>query len=79
MTPSLRWSRNVQVVAEVGDIEISPQALNREYMFEISRMEQLFGQRLDREKARAFGLLEDAGKPLPLIEKVVYSLEKDER
>ncbi len=54
----IRGRANVQIVAEVGDVEISPQALNREYMFEISRMEQLFGQRLDREQARAFGLLE---------------------
>ena len=54
----IRGRANVQVVAEVGDVEITPQALNREYMFEISRMEQLFGQTLDREKARAFGLLE---------------------
>ncbi len=54
----IRGRANVQVVAEVGDVEITPQDLNREYMFEISRMEQLFGQRLDREQARAFGLLE---------------------
>ncbi|MCG8511214.1 MAG: peptidyl-prolyl cis-trans isomerase [Rhodospirillales bacterium] len=47
-------------VAEVGDVEISPEHLNREYVSQINRLEQMFGTRLDREQARAMGLLQAA-------------------
>lgn len=47
-----------RTVADVGGVEISPDQLNREYLREINRMEQLFGTRLDRDQARALGLVE---------------------
>lgn len=47
---------NLKVVAEVGDVEISPAQVNREYLREIGRLERLFGTRLDRDQARSLGL-----------------------
>lgn len=47
---------NIKVVAEVGDVDISPAEVNREYLREVGRMERLFGTRLDRDQALALGL-----------------------
>lgn len=51
---------NYTAVAEVGDIEISPEALNQEYRGQINRLERVFGTRFDPEQARAMGLLQTA-------------------
>jgi peptidyl-prolyl cis-trans isomerase D len=54
----IRGSANVTFVAEVGEVEISPESLNQEYVSQINRLERLFGTRLDRQQARAMGLLQ---------------------
>ena len=54
----IRGRATAQYVAEIGDVEITPQDLSNAYLREITRMEALFRTRIDREQARAMGLLE---------------------
>ena len=50
--------RNSTVVAEVGDVEVTPQELDRIYQGEIQRARQIFGPTFDQNMARSMGLLE---------------------
>lgn len=47
-----------RVVAEVGDVDISPAQFNREYVREVGRLERAYGTRLEPDQARALGLPE---------------------
>ncbi|MFA6022218.1 MAG: SurA N-terminal domain-containing protein, partial [Rhodospirillales bacterium] len=48
----------VKVVAEVDGVAISPVQFDREYQREVGRLERMFGTKLDREQARALGLVD---------------------
>ncbi|MFC7332056.1 peptidylprolyl isomerase [Rhodocista pekingensis] len=45
-------------VAEVGDVQITPQELDQEFRDEVTRLRRVMGADLTSEQARAFGLLE---------------------
>ena len=54
----IRGRVSVVKVATVGGVEITPDQLNREFQRELERLRPLFGGRLDREQARAMGLVD---------------------
>jgi len=54
----IRGRASAQFVAEIGDVEITPEQLSNSYQREIMQMESLFKTRIDREQARAMGLLQ---------------------
>ncbi|MBT3361494.1 MAG: SurA N-terminal domain-containing protein, partial [Rhodospirillales bacterium] len=54
----IRGRATAQFIAEIGDIEITPQELSTAYQREIIQMEALFRTRIDREQARAMGILQ---------------------
>ncbi|MBL6946219.1 MAG: SurA N-terminal domain-containing protein [Rhodospirillales bacterium] len=64
---------NVQFVAEVGDVEITPQELSNAYGRDVNQMEALFRTRIDREQARAMGLLQASLSRL--VGDTLYDLE----
>lgn len=45
-----------QTLATVGDVEVQPEQVRREYQREIERLSNAFGSRLDPEQARLFGI-----------------------
>ncbi|HJO97722.1 MAG TPA: SurA N-terminal domain-containing protein, partial [Rhodospirillales bacterium] len=63
---------SVVKVATVGDIEITPDQLNQEFQRELERLRPLFGGRLDREQARAMGLVDGVLKGM--VERTLFDL-----
>ncbi|MEX2450287.1 MAG: SurA N-terminal domain-containing protein [Rhodospirillales bacterium] len=47
---------NPQVAAQVGDVKISPDAVNQRYRDELNRLRSLLGNAIDTERAKALGL-----------------------
>ena len=45
-------------VAEVGDVKITPQQLNAEYMRELNRLHMIFGRSISQEEAKAYGVMD---------------------
>lgn len=54
----IRGRADVKVIAEVGGVEISPYQFDREFQREVSNWERLFGTKLNREQARALGVVD---------------------
>ncbi len=59
-------------VAEIGDVKITPQELDREYRSEIRRLRQIVGPELTDEQARQFGLVDRALEQI--IQRTLLSL-----
>jgi peptidyl-prolyl cis-trans isomerase D len=55
-----RLQTGSDTAVQVGDLEISREALAAQFDREIRRMQPIFGNRLDREQARQLGLLDRA-------------------
>ena len=68
----IRGRVSVVKVATVGGIEITPEQLNQEFQRELDRLRPLFGGRLDREQARAMGLVDGVLKDM--IERTLFDL-----
>lgn len=63
---------NIKVVAEVGSVDISPVQVNREYMRDLGQLERVFGTKLDRDQARALGVVDRTiGR---IVSETLYSL-----
>lgn len=45
-------------VAEVGDVKVTPQHLNAEYMRELNRLHMLFGRSISRDEAKSLGVID---------------------
>ena len=52
----IRGRISVTTVAQVGDVDILPDAFNREFQRELARLQPLFGGQLDSDQARSMGL-----------------------
>jgi len=61
-----------QTLASVGEIEIQPEQVRREYQREIERLSKAFGTRLDAEQARMFGIAQAVVQRL--VERSLYDL-----
>ncbi len=59
-------------LATVGDVEVQPEQVQREYNREIERLSNAFGTRLDAEQARAFGLGQAVVQRV--VERILYDL-----
>ncbi|MDP6788733.1 MAG: SurA N-terminal domain-containing protein [Rhodospirillales bacterium] len=63
---------SVVKVATVGDVEITPDQLNQQFQRELERLRPLFGGSLDREQARAMGLVDGVLKEM--VERTLFDL-----
>jgi len=63
---------SVVKVATVGNVEITPDQLNQQFQRELERLRPLFGGRLDRDQARAMGLVDGVLKNM--IERTLFDL-----
>lgn len=61
-----------QTLATVGEIEIQPEQVRREYQREIERLSNVFGTRLDSEQARMFGIGQSVVQRI--VERSLYDL-----
>ena len=68
----IRGRVSVIKVATVGGVEITPDQLNQQFQRELERLRPLFGGRLDREQARAMGLVDGVLKDM--IERTLFDL-----
>lgn len=68
----IRGRVSVVKVATVGSVEITPDQLNQQFQRELERLRPLFGGRLDREQARAMGLVD--GVLEDMIERTLFDL-----
>lgn len=61
-----------QTIATVGEIEVQPEQVRREYQREIERLSKALGTRLDTEQARLFGIGNAVVQRL--VERTLYDL-----
>ncbi|MBC8267132.1 MAG: SurA N-terminal domain-containing protein [Rhodospirillaceae bacterium] len=61
-----------QTLATIGEIEVQPEQVRREYQREIERLSTAFGTRLDAEQARMFGIGQAVVQRL--VERSLYDL-----
>jgi len=56
----IRGRASSQSVAEVGGVDISPEEVSNAFLRQLNRMEQAFGTNIDREQAKAMGMVDAA-------------------
>jgi peptidyl-prolyl cis-trans isomerase D len=61
-----------QNLAKVGDIEVRPEQVRRDYQREIDRLSSTFGARINAEQARMFGIGQSVVQRL--VERTLYDL-----
>ncbi len=66
----------VTSVALVGGVKIPPDQFNAEFQREVTRLEPVFGNRFDRDQARAMGLAEQVLERM--ITRLLYGLGADD-
>lgn len=61
-----------QTLASVGEIQVEPEQVRREYNSEMERLAATFGTRLEPEQARMFGVAQNVVKRI--VERTLYDL-----
>lgn len=61
-----------QTLASVGEIQVEPEQVRREYNSEMERLAATFGARLEPEQARMFGVAQNVVKRI--VERTLYDL-----
>lgn len=72
----IRGRASIERVAQVGDVDITPDQLNREFQRELDRLQPLFGGRLDRDQARNMGLVNGVLKEM--IDRTAFNIAAGE-